>query len=175
MVNSAAVAAAQEKAASATFTPEFLDAHQFQTLETLAEAIVPGSTEARVAPFLDTLLAVESADDQERFFSALGAFDMLAIEAHQKPWTKLSAAEQNALLEKASTAEPGRRAFGAGRFAGTEETGTTTIGDHFNTLRGAVSSAYYSSEKGMRELGWTGNVFHQALPGCEHPEGHTGG
>ena len=29
-----------------------------------------------------------------------------------------------------------------------------------------------SSEPGMRELGWTGNVFYPELPGCTHPGGH---
>jgi len=160
----AVVAAAQEGAAAGA-EAAFLDPHQLKTLEVLAEAIVPGSTEAKVAPFLDQLVAVGSADDRRGFLSALGAFDMFAIEKHRKPWVALSADEQVALLEAASTADPGRRPGGGG---------TLTIRDHFNSLRGAISEAYFSSEKGMRELGWTGNVFHQELPGCTHPGGHTG-
>ena len=31
-----------------------------------------------------------------------------------------------------------------------------------------ISGAYYSSEPGMRELGWTGNVMHEKFAGCEH-------
>ena len=81
----------------------FLDAHQLKTLTALSEAIVPGSTEAKVAPFLDTLLAVESAQNQKSFVSALGAFDMIAIEKNGKPWVALTAAEQDALLQTAST------------------------------------------------------------------------
>ena len=61
LASPASVEHAQQKAAVAAYTPEFLDAHQLKTLEGLAEAIVPGSTAARVAPFLDQLLAVESA------------------------------------------------------------------------------------------------------------------
>ena len=112
-------AAAQKKAAAVPYKPEFLDAHQMKSLEALSEAIVPGSTEARVAPFLDTLLAVEAPDDQQKFLGALGAFDMLAIEAHGKAWTALTAAEQDGLLQKASTTAPGlgrggRFGFGGG-------------------------------------------------------------
>jgi hypothetical protein len=55
---------AQERAAVEAYVPQFLDAHQLQTLDALSEAIVPGSTMARVAPFLDQLLAVESAANQ---------------------------------------------------------------------------------------------------------------
>lgn len=164
LANGAAVAAAQEQAAAGA-AAEFLDAHQMKTLEVLAEAIVPGSTEARVAQFLDLLIAVDGPDDQRKFLSTLGAFDMAAIEKHGKPWVALAPAEQQALLEHASTAASGARPGGDG---------TSTIRDHFNSLRGWVSGAYYSSEKGMRELGWTGNVFHQSLPGCTHGDGHAG-
>ena len=163
-MGSPTAAAAQKKAAAAVYKPEFLDAHQLKTLVVLSEAIVPGSTEARVAPFLDTLLAVESAENQKKFVSALGAFDMMAIEKNGKPWKDLTAAEQDALLQTASTTASGMGPGGAGK---------TTIGDHFSTLKGWIAGAYFSSEKGARELGWTGNVIFTELPGCTHPDGHS--
>jgi hypothetical protein len=153
-----AIEQAQQKAAATTFVPEFLDAHQLKTLDTLAEAIVPGATSARVAPFLDQLLAVESPDTQRAFIGALGAFDMAAIKKHGKPWTAMTATEQDALLREASTADAKGSAIRA----------------HFDSLKGWIAGAYYSSEQGMRELGWTGNVFHAELPGCTHPDGHRG-
>jgi Gluconate 2-dehydrogenase subunit 3 len=170
-VESGAAAAAQKKVATAAYKPELFDAHQMKTLEVLSEAIVPGSTEAKVAPFLDTLLAVESAENQRRFQSSLGAFDMLAIDKHEKPWTSLTAAEQDALLQIASTAAPGA----APGFPGAPSSAPAkiTIGDHFNNLKGWIAGAYFSSEKGARELGWDGNVFHSELPGCTHPDGHA--
>ena len=147
-----------------------------KTLDVLSEAIVPGSTEAKVAPFLDTLLAVESADTQRKFLSSLGAFDMMATEAHTKPWVALTAAEQDALLQKASTMAPGMQ--GGGQMAaimgqGPAAGGKATIGDHFANLKQWIAGAYFSSEKGARELGWDGNVFHTELPGCTHPDGHA--
>ncbi len=102
-------AAAQKKAAAAAYTPELLDAHQMKTLEVLAEAIVPGSTEAKVAPFLDTLVAVDSAENQRNFLGALGAFDMFAIDKYSKPWIALTPVEQDTLLQTASTTAPGNR------------------------------------------------------------------
>jgi hypothetical protein len=151
-----AIERAQQKAAAATGAPEFFDAHQLKTLDTLAEAIVPGSTSARVAPFLDQLLAVESPDTQRAFIGALGAFDMAAAKKHGKPWTAITTAEQDALLREASTADEKASASRA----------------HFERLKGWIAGAYYSSEQGMRELGWTGNVFHTEVPGCTHPDGH---
>ncbi len=66
LASPAIVEKAQQNAAVAAYAPEFLDAHQLKTLESVAEAIVPGSTTARVAPFLDQLLAVESPTNQAR-------------------------------------------------------------------------------------------------------------
>jgi hypothetical protein len=144
-----------------------------KTLEVLAEAIVPGSTEAKVAPFLDTLVAVDSAENQRNFLSALGAFDMFAIDKYNKPWIALTPVEQDTLLQTASTTAPGNRpgipAIGVAASTGAK----ATIGDHFNNLKGWIAGAYFSSEKGARELGWDGNVFHAELPGCTHPDGHA--
>ena len=157
LASATGVEQAQKKAAAATYKPEFLDAHQLKTLEVLADAIVPGSTTAKVAPFLDQLIAVESAQNQRAFLGALGAFDMAAMQKHGKAWKLITAAEQDAFLQEASaTATPSK------------------LRPAFQNLKGWISGAYYSSEQGMRELGWTGNVFHAELPGCTHPGGHKG-
>lgn len=154
--NPGVIEQAQQRAAVTTTAPAFLDGHQSKTLEVLAEAIVPGSTAARVAPFIDQLLAVDSGANQRAFVGALGAFDMSAINRHGKVWIGLTAAQQDALLREASTADARTSAFGG----------------HFQNLKDWIAGAYYSSETGMRELGWDGNVFHPQLPGCTHPGGH---
>lgn len=163
------VAEADAKASAAPFQPALLDRHQLQTLEILAERIVPGSTEARVAPFLDSLLSVAAAAEQRRFLGTLGAFEMLAIERYQRPWKGLTPDEQDLLLTEASTprsdaASPPAR--GAAR-------GPRSRYDEFLDLRGWIAGAYYSSEIGLRELGWTGQMVFAELPGCTHPEGHA--
>jgi hypothetical protein len=153
------VGQAQQKAAVTAYTAEFLDAHQMKSLEALAETIVPGSTTARVAPFLDQLLAVESARTQRAFLGSLGAFDMAAVSKHGKAWIALSATEQDAILRDATnlslSADP-----------------KSAMRGHFQNLKDWIAGAYYSSEPGMRELGWTGNVVFAELPGCTHPGGH---
>jgi hypothetical protein len=154
------VATADANAAKRDFTPEFLDAHQLETLELLAERIVPGSTRTRVAPFLDSLLAVSDQDSQRRFLRSLGAFERLALDRQQRAWKSLTAAQQDELLTRASTASHG------------PAPDSLTVRDHFDDLRGWISGAYYSSEIGMRELGWTGQVTFDSFAGCDHPAGH---
>ena len=128
-----------------------------------------------MAPFIDQLVAVDAPASQRGLLGALGAFDMLAIETHQKPWKALTAAEQDALLTKASTAEPGRSGRGPmdDPRGPAPAAGKATIRDQFEILKGWISGAYYSSEAGMRELGWTGQMFFEKLPGCDHPDGHA--
>jgi|SRR4051812_28868074 len=164
----AAVGAADAKAAAAGYVPEFLDAHQFAALQLLAERIVPGSTKATSAEFIDQLLTVSSADDQRRFVQALGGFERLAIARAHASWTELTEAQQNELLTIAAAEQP-RTAPDA---RATSPAPHVTIRDHFEHLKGWVVGAYYSSEPGMRELGWSEAVFHATFDGCEHADGH---
>jgi hypothetical protein len=156
----ATIAAADASAAAQNYTPVFLDSHQIDTLAILAECIVPGSTEAKSAPFIDQLLAVATHEDQGTFLQALGALDGTAISHYRSPWKKLTHEQQTELLTAASTATP----------AATPP--DVTVRDRFDHLKGWIVGAYYSSEAGMRELGWTGTMFFPALPGCDHPDGH---
>ena len=155
LLDAVGVDAAEAQAADTGYAPQFLDRHQLETLEVLAERVIPGSTTARVAPFLDSLLAVSAAESQRRLVGSIGAFELLAIDRHGKPWKALTPAQHDALLTHASTSSP-----------------SEPIRGFFDDLRGWISGAYYSSEIGMRELGWTGNVFHNSFPGCQHPGGH---
>jgi Gluconate 2-dehydrogenase subunit 3 len=172
----ARVSAADAKAKSKALKPEFLDAHQVETLTLLAEQIVPGSTKARSAEFIDALLAVDTEPRQKRFLQALGAFDGVALAEARKPWKALPEADRTALLTKASTAESGTPSGPGAGFAAppAEPSGDQrfTIRDHFDHLKGWISGAYYSSEIGMRELGWTGNVMFEKFTGCQHGGSH---
>jgi hypothetical protein len=141
----------------------------------IAERVVPGSTKARVAPFIDQLLAVDTNDSQQEFLGAMGAFEMQAIDKFGKPWKSLTAAQQDELLTAASTGTSGRKTVGGDpRGRGGHAEGKATSYDHFMNLRSWISGAYYSSEIGMRELGWTGEMFFTELPGCSHADGHAG-
>jgi hypothetical protein len=148
------VAAAASSADVAAATPAdpallFLDQHAFDTLALLSEQIVPGSRAARVPEFLDRLLAVESTDTQRIAMQALGAFESEARVAHGVPWKSLTAEQATALLTKISTQpdeNPSRHAF--------------------DLIKGAVAETYYSTEPGMKELGYDGSVAHAPPNAC---------
>jgi hypothetical protein len=176
LLDHAKVAAADARAAAAA-QPEFLDAHQFETLASLAERIVPGSGKANVAGFIDQLLAVDQKENQRRFLNALGVFEGESIARYGHPWRGLAEAQQVELLTAAATAKPSReeREWRPGQptIAPTEVPKPATLRDRFDELKGWIAGAYYSSEIGLRELGYTGNMFFASFPGCQHPGGHS--
>jgi hypothetical protein len=145
----AAAANAEGATGGADASLLFLDQHGFDTLALLAEQIVPGSRAVRVPEFLDRLLAVESTETQKRFMQALGAFEREGREAHGKPWKALTADEASALLTKISTTPTGEPSR-----------------DSFDALKSAVAETYYSTEVGMKELGWNGSVAFAPPASC---------
>jgi hypothetical protein len=155
-----------EKLGALDWKPLFLDAQQTESLAALAEAIVPRSGKAQVERFIDLLLSVETAKHQSRFAESLAAFEAESQRQFAKRFPSLDASQQNALLT-AAAAQPPKEDSPDG---GTKP--NPSLHDHFENLKGWISGAYYSSEAGMRELGWTGEYVFESFPGCEHPEGH---
>ena len=145
----AGAAAVPTDAASSTSTLLFLDQHAFDTLTLLGQQIVPGSRAAQVPAFLDRLLFVESTETQKRFTQALGAFEHVARDAHSKPWKMLTDTEATVLLTKMSALP-----------------GDDVLRRSFDALKSAVAESYYSSEAGMKELGWNKSVVFAPPPVC---------
>ena len=137
----------------------YLNAEQFALLTTLAEAIVPGSTKSNVANFVDLLLSVDQEKHQKEFVSSLARMEKESTSQYAKNFSALTAKEVNTILESASrpySAEKPDQEFRAA----------------FTNLKEWISGAYYSSEMGMRELGWTPDRVFAEFPGCSHDEGH---
>jgi hypothetical protein len=168
---------AARAAEPAAYSPTTFDAHQFATVVVLAELIVPGAKASGTPEFLDKLLTVESPETRRRFISALGVIDGAALKAKQKPFKDLAQADQIALLTEASTGQPSRQPtyWKKGDPIPVPEApaGPLTMRDHFDHVKGWVSGIYFASEQGMKELGYTGNVFHEKYAGCEHDGKHA--
>lgn len=173
LADAAKVDRAQSQAKAAAGKPEFLDAHQFATLTALCEQIVPGSVASGSDRFIDQLLAVDSRENQTRFLTALGAFEGEARARFSQPWKQLTEAQQVEILTAASTLEPGAEPRRGRAPAPKPEPGKVGLRDHFDHLKGWIVGAHYSSEPGMRELGWTGQSFFTSFPDCPHPGKHA--
>ena len=171
------LASADTHVPTGTWKPLYLNTHQSETLELLAERIIPNSAKAQVTRFIDLLLSVDTPDTQQEFNDSLASFDHQASNRYAHEFKDLSESDQNQLLTFVSTSPKG-----ASQPASSDDDESVvrpslgrnpTQRDHFENIKTWVRGAYYSSEFGMRELGWTGRVFHEKMPGCQHPDGHA--
>ena len=136
---------------AADWKPIFLNAKQDELLVGVAETVVPGAGAARVNRFVDLLLSVDSSERQKAFVASLAAVDEVSRSQFQKPFAELSGGEREKVI--AALSESHKEAFG--------------------NLKEWIVEAYYSSEVGMKELGWDGNFAFDKYPTCEAVEGHS--
>jgi len=156
-----------EKLAVTDWKPLFLNAQQNESLVAIADSIVPGSTKAQVNRFIDLLLSVDTDKHKKSFVNSLAVFEAEAQKRFAKNFPALDEGRKNQLLMDASAISTKKNSDGAD--ARERQAG---LGKHFENLKGWVSGAYYSSEMGMKELGWTADRVFASFPGCEHAEGH---
>lgn len=148
------------EALEAASSPKFLNPQQYANLVAIAEAMVPGSTKANVAEFVDLLLSVDADKHQTEFLESLGYTERESQTKFAKGFAALSEAQKSELLSTlAGMSGPG----------GAEAKPDAA----FKNLKTWISGAYYSSEIGMKELGWTPNRFFPQFPGCTHSEEHV--
>jgi Gluconate 2-dehydrogenase subunit 3 len=137
-----------------TRKPLFLSAQQLATLGVLSEAIVPGSRKAEAAHFIDLLLSVETDEVEKTFLKSLSAIEAQSQNAYKTSIIALNPNQLHDLLTKLAEAD-------------------SPAHKDFNNLKNWTVGAYYSSEIGMRELGWTPDRVFSDFPGCSHPDGHA--
>jgi Gluconate 2-dehydrogenase subunit 3 len=147
----AAISSGEAGLGAADWRPIFLNAKQDELLVAIAETMVPGSGTAQVDQFIDLLLSVDSAESQKGFLSSLAPVDKESSGQFQKSFTELNTGEREKAI--ASLSQNHKEAF--------------------VNLKEWIVGAYYSSEQGMKELGWDGSFAFDKYPTCEHVEGHT--
>jgi len=167
---------ALSKTSADDWSPQALDAHQNETLLVLSERILPGAAEARVNRLIDLLLTVEIPANRQNFVAALAALDDEAKKRFNQSLVRLTTTQQDEILTFCSTMKSAKPATTQDSDDIEDDRAPVpgaTLRDHFENMKGWVVGAYYSTEAGMRELGWTEETYFDALPECTHPEGHA--
>src|SRR5579864_6465042 len=145
--------------------PTFLSDHQNQTIIVLSDLIIPetdtpGAKSALVNRFLDLLLAAETHDTQQSFLNSLAYIDGEARSRYGDAFIFLPKDSQIELLE--FFAYPNSlETWGEGK------TGEQVGHNHFQNLKDWIARICFSSEAGMKALGWNGEPPHGTLTGCE--------
>lgn len=146
-------AAPSGEAASASWAPRFLSAEQNETLIALGERVIPGSKEAQCNRLIDSILAIDSEKNKRELTQGLAAFDNQAMQLHQRrQFCQLNSAQQDEILAAASQSD-------------------NQLHAEFGIVKEWMADAYWSSLKGMRELGSKGRLAWDSFPGCssDHP------
>jgi len=154
LLNTALLDSADTRLSTKNDDPLFLSAQQFAALDVLSEAIVPGSRSAHSAAFIDLLLSADTREAQQMFTNSLSALESVSQNNFHSAIISLSSSQLHDLLTSPS----------ASNSAGHKQ---------FNHLKDWVAGAYYSSEIGMRELGWTPDRVFPAFPACSDPDAHV--
>jgi hypothetical protein len=165
--DSAAEAFAEIQATKAAPKLQFLTPAQYTTVDVLAETIIPadahspGARAARVADYIDLLLAESDNETREKWTGGLTALDDESVRRFKVPFAKATQAQAVAFLTDIS-----RNEFAA----------ETPLEKFFATTKDATVRGYYTSEIGIhKELTYKGNQYLGAFVGCTHPEhGYTG-
>jgi hypothetical protein len=168
---------ATASASSADWSPQFLNEKQNQALAAIAERMLPGANRVQVNRVIDLLLSVETVENQKMFASALTAFDGESSRRFHRESAALSPAQLDELLTACSAVEPAHSEHDDSADdwklnRKTPATGPPNLRDHFENLKGWIVATYYSSEAGLRELGWNDDFYFESPPECAHPEGH---
>jgi len=149
----------EESETDSNIKMRFLSTSQFESLARLSEAIIPGANKAHAAEFVDLLLSVEAVKEQRQFGDSLSAFETESKKRYGRKLAVIAPAELNHLLTDACAESKNDKDAESLRIA-------------FEDLKEWISGAYYSSEMGMRELGWTPDRVFAEFPGCTHTENH---
>jgi hypothetical protein len=152
----------QEKGTSATgqYTPKFFYAHQFKTLQSLCQTIIPpdehaaGAVEAGAPEFID-LLTSENEDYQRRLGGGLIWLEATCNQRYGKTYLECAPAQQKEIIDLIAYRN------------NVQKDATLGTGIHFfEFLRKLTADGFFTSEIGIKYLGYIGNDYLAEFPGC---------
>jgi gluconate 2-dehydrogenase gamma chain len=151
---------AAEKAATKVYAPKFFSAHEYKTLQTLCQTIIPadadsgGAIEAGAPEFID-LLTSENTEYQVTLRGGLMWLDSTCSDRYGKVYLDCSPQQQKEILDQ----------IGYRKNALTDLSLTQGI-EFFSFLRNMTSDGFFTSEIGIKYLGYIGSAFLKEFPGC---------
>ena len=150
-------AALQGAAQGAVYKPKWFQPDEWKSINVVVDLIIPkdatsgSATDAGVPQYMDFFCTEYPSYAWVR--DALRWFDGVAYNTYQKSFVKCTDGERRALFDR--VAWPARA--------------TADVRDgvnHFNRLRDFTASGFFSSQMGVKDLGYMGNVARPVWNGC---------
>jgi hypothetical protein len=151
---------AAEKAATKAYAPKYFSAHEYKTLQTLCQSIIPpdansgGAIEAGAPEFID-LLTSENKEYQLTLGGGLMWLDETCSDRYGKLYLDCSPEQQDELLDKIAYR----------RNAMVDPSLSQGVA-FFSFLRNMTTDGFFTSEIGIKYLGYIGSAFLKEFPGC---------
>jgi gluconate 2-dehydrogenase gamma chain len=151
-----------EKAAAPAggYTPKFFPPQQYKTLQALCQAIIPpddksgGAIEAGAPEFID-LLTSENLDYQLKLGGGLMWLDAACNDRYEKIFLDSTPKQQKEILDLI-----------AYRKNAEKDPSLSQGVEFFSFLRGMTVDGFFTSEIGIKYLGYIGNKYVKEFPGC---------
>ena len=150
----------KSKSASGAYTPRFFTAHQYKTLRSLCQTIIPadkesgGAVEAGAPEFID-LLTSENEDYQIKLGGGLMWLDSACRDRFGKVYLDCSPAEEKEILDVIAYRESSK-----------QDPGLTQGVQFFAFLRDLTADGFFTSKIGIEYLKYIGNEALPDFPGC---------
>jgi gluconate 2-dehydrogenase gamma chain len=139
----AEVAAVKSLSAGPNYVPKKFTRHNFLTLKTLGDIIIPGASDAGAAEFID-FLSSHNDELAAIFNGGFGWLDNYMQKTYGADFLNATSAQQTELLDKLAYEK--------------NRTPEAAAGVHFWTwTRNMVVDAYYTSPAGVKDIGYMGN------------------
>ena len=142
------------------YSPKFFTAHQYQTLRSLCQTIIPpdehsgGAIEAGAPEFID-LLTSENKDYQFKLGGGLMWLDAICHDRYGDVYLKCAATQQQEILDLIAYR----------RHADKKPILSQGV-SFFSFLRNLTTDGFYTSEIGIKDLQYIGNTHVAEFPGC---------
>ena len=155
-----AVGEIKSQAPGGVYAPKFFNRDDYNTLRALCQEIVPsddqwgGALEAGAPEFID-LLTSENEEYQRRLGGGLSWLDATCEIRYGKAYSECAKTEQKKILDLI-----------AYRAQGEKERSLLPGINFFAFLRELTVDGYFTSEIGIKYLGYMGNTFVAEFPGC---------
>jgi len=131
------------KSTGGVYRPKTLTAHEFDTLKTLCEIIVPGATQGSAAEFVD-ILSSQNPEMAAVYTGGIAWLDQAMKREYSADFLTAKPADRTAMLDRIAY----RR----------NETPELAPGiKFFSWARRLTVDAYYTSAAGIKEVGYMGN------------------
>jgi len=154
------IAAEKAAAPAKAYAPKFFSTHEYKTLRTLCQTIIPpdadsgGAIEAGAPEFID-LLTSENKDYQRILGGGMLWLDGVCSDHYDKLYLDCSPEQQKEILDQISYR----------RNAVSNPVLSQGI-EFFSFLRNLTADGFFTSEIGIKYLGYIGSAYLREFPGC---------